>query len=120
MALSMLSLMLLLLLAGFPMMIPLIGATLLGFLVFFAGMKPDIVIQQMIGGIKPTALVAVPMFILAADIITKGHSADRLLDTARLREESAGRERWQVGQHLVVEPEDSTGLTGRTRRAARA
>jgi tripartite ATP-independent transporter DctM subunit len=80
MALSMLVLMLILLLAGFPMMIPLIGATLLGFLVFFAGMKPDIMIQQMIGGIKPAALVAVPMFILAADIITKGHSADRLLD----------------------------------------
>jgi tripartite ATP-independent transporter DctM subunit len=37
-------------------------------------------IQQMIGGIKPSALIAVPMFIFAADIITKGHSADRLLD----------------------------------------
>jgi tripartite ATP-independent transporter DctM subunit len=53
---------------------------MLGFFVFFSGMKPEIMIQQMIGGIKPSALIAVPMFIFAADIITKGHSADRLLD----------------------------------------
>jgi C4-dicarboxylate transporter DctM subunit len=77
---AMFSLMIVLLLLGFPMMIPLIGAAMLGFFYFFAGMKPDIMIQQMIGGVKPSALVAVPMFILAADIITKGHSADRLLD----------------------------------------
>jgi C4-dicarboxylate transporter DctM subunit len=80
MTLAMVSLMLVLLLMGFPMLIPLIGAAMLGFFVFFSGMKPEIMIQQMIGGIKPTALIAVPMFIFAADIITKGHSADRLLD----------------------------------------
>ena len=77
---AMIALMLVLLLMGFPMLIPLIGAAMLGFFVFFSGMKPEIMIQQMIGGIKPTALIAVPMFIFAADIITKGHSADRLLD----------------------------------------
>jgi C4-dicarboxylate transporter DctM subunit len=77
---AMVGLMLVLLLMGFPMLIPLIGAAMLGFFVFFSGMKPEIMIQQMIGGIKPTALIAVPMFIFAADIITKGHSADRLLD----------------------------------------
>jgi len=77
---AMVSLMIVLLLLGFPMLIPLIGATMLGFFVFFSGMKPEIMIQQMIGGVKPTALIAVPMFIFAADIITKGHSADRLLD----------------------------------------
>ena len=77
---AMLSLMIVLLLLGFPMLIPLIGAAMLGFFVFFSGMKPEIMIQQMIGGVKPAALIAVPMFILAADIITRGHSADRLLD----------------------------------------
>src|SRR5688572_2391339 len=80
MTLAMVSLMLVLLLMGFPMLIPLLGATMLGFFVFFSGMKPEIMIQQIIGGIKPSALIAVPMFIFAADIITKGHSADRLLD----------------------------------------
>ena len=77
---AMLGLMILLLLAGFPMMIPLIAAVMLGFFVYFAGMEPNIMIQQMIGGVKPAALVAVPMFIFAADIVTKGHSADRLID----------------------------------------
>ncbi len=77
---AMVSLMIVLLLLGFPMLIPLVGATMLGFFVFFSGMKPEIIIQQMIGGVKPTALIAVPMFIFAADIITKGHSANRLLD----------------------------------------
>jgi tripartite ATP-independent transporter DctM subunit len=77
---AMLALMIVLLLLGFPMLIPLIGAAMLGFFVFFSGMKPEIMIQQMIGGVKPAALIAVPMFILAADIITRGHSADRLLD----------------------------------------
>lgn len=80
MTLVMLGLMLTLLLLGFPMMIPLLAATLVAFLFFFTGMKPDIIIQQMIGGVKPSSLVAVPMFILAADIITKGHSAERLID----------------------------------------
>ncbi|WP_067562137.1 TRAP transporter large permease [Halofilum ochraceum] len=77
---AMLTLMIVLLLLGFPMMIPLLGATMLGFFVYFAGMQPNIMIQQMIGGVTPAALVAVPMFIFAADIVTKGYSADRLID----------------------------------------
>lgn len=72
--------MIVLLILGFPMMIPLIAATLIGFFVFFSGMKPEIIIQQMIGGVQPAALIAVPMFIFAADIVTKGEAADRLLD----------------------------------------
>lgn len=72
--------MIVLLLLGFPMMIPLIAAVVIGFFFYFSGMRPEIMIQQMIGGIQPAALIAVPMFILAADIITKGHSANRLLD----------------------------------------
>ena len=72
--------MIVLLLLGFPMMVPLIAATMVGFFIFFSGMKPEIIIQQMIGGVKPTALIAVPMFIFAADIVTKGHAAERLLD----------------------------------------
>lgn len=34
----------------------------------------------MMRGISPTALIAVPMFILAADIMTRGQSANRLID----------------------------------------
>ncbi|MDI3324558.1 TRAP transporter large permease [Pontibacterium granulatum] len=76
----MLSIMLVLLLLGFPMMMPLIIATLAAFFLFFDMLNPTIIVQQMVSGVKPTALIAIPMFIFAADIITRGHSADRLID----------------------------------------
>lgn len=76
----MLVVMLLLLLAGFPLKMPLLVATVLAFVIFFPNLSMQQIIQQMIGGVKPAALIAVPMFILAADIITRGHSADRLVD----------------------------------------
>jgi len=80
MTLAMIVTMVALLLLGFPMMIPLVAATFVAFVGFFSGISPEIMVQQMLGGIRPAALIAVPMFIFAADIITKGHSADRLLD----------------------------------------
>jgi C4-dicarboxylate transporter DctM subunit len=78
---TLLIIMLVLLLAGFPMMVTLLAAAATGF-VFFFNMGPEFIIQQMIAGIRPSALVAVPMFILAADIITRGATANRLLDVA--------------------------------------
>jgi tripartite ATP-independent transporter DctM subunit len=78
---ALLLIMLILLLAGFPMMTTLLAAAAAGF-VFFFNMGPEFIIQQMIAGIRPSALVAVPMFILAADIITRGATANRLLDVA--------------------------------------
>jgi C4-dicarboxylate transporter DctM subunit len=42
--------------------------------------KTEFMVQQMLGGIRPASLIAVPMFMLAADIMTRGHSADRLID----------------------------------------
>ena len=80
MALSMSLVMIVLLLLGFPMMVPLLAATLVGFAFFFSDLPPEIIVQQMIGGVRPAALIAVPMFILAADIMTRGHAAERLLD----------------------------------------
>jgi C4-dicarboxylate transporter, DctM subunit len=79
MATAMFATMVVLLLLGFPMMIPLIAGCLVAFF-FFMPVPPEIMVQQMLGGIRPAALIAVPMFIFAADIITKGHSADRLID----------------------------------------
>ena len=72
--------MLLLLLLGYPMKVPLISAALAALIVFHRDVPPAVIIQQMIGGVKPAALLAVPMFIFAADIMTRGHSANRLLD----------------------------------------
>ncbi|MCH8551873.1 MAG: TRAP transporter large permease [Natronospirillum sp.] len=70
-----------LLLLGFPMMIPLTVAAIIGFYMTFNGFgQMGTMIQQMMGGIRPTALIAVPMFILAADIMTRGQSAQRLIN----------------------------------------
>ncbi len=81
MALFIFVVMIVLLLLGFPMKVPLSAAALGVLLVFYAGeVTPAILIQQWIGGITPAALIAVPMFILAAEIMTRGQAADRLLD----------------------------------------
>lgn len=72
--------MLVLLMMGFPMMVPLLTGAMLLLFSQFPFMHGPVIIQQMIGGVSQSVLVAVPMFILAADIMIKGHTADRLLD----------------------------------------
>lgn len=81
MATTLMIIMIGLLLLGFPMMIPLTTAALVGFFMMFGGLdQMPTFIQQVMTGIRPASLIAVPMFILAADIMTRGHSADRLID----------------------------------------
>lgn len=80
MATLMMVIMIGLLLLGFPMMVPLIAGAVVGFVMMFDGFSQmGTFIQQMMGGIRPASLIAVPMFILAADIMTRGQSADRLI-----------------------------------------
>ena len=81
MAAIMMLTMIVLLLLGFPMMIPLIVAAFIGFFEMFHGIgKMDFMVQQFLAGVRPASLIAVPMFILAADIMTRGQSANRLID----------------------------------------
>lgn len=70
--------MVILLFLSFPMIVPLSIGALIG-LLHFSLVEPDVIIQQMVTGISPNALIAVPMFILAADIMTRGHTAHNLL-----------------------------------------
>lgn len=78
---TIITIMIVLLLLGFPMMIPLMTAAFVGFFMSFGGLgQMETLIQQMMRGISPTSLIAVPMFILAADIMTRGQSASRLID----------------------------------------
>ena len=72
--------MVILLLMGYPMMAPLLVGALVLIVTQFPFLEGQIIIQQMIGGISQSVLVAVPMFILAADIMIRGHTANRLLD----------------------------------------
>ncbi|TYB89407.1 TRAP transporter large permease [Oceaniovalibus sp. ACAM 378] len=81
MAISIFSIMIALLLLGFPMMIPLIVGAFVGFYTLFGGFgQLETMVQQMMAGIRPASLIAVPMFIFAADIMTRGQSAGRLID----------------------------------------
>jgi C4-dicarboxylate transporter, DctM subunit len=75
-------LMIILLLLGFPMKIPLIAGATLGVYLLYHGdlSQTQFMIQQMMAGIRPAALIAVPMFILSADIMTRGKSAEKLID----------------------------------------
>ncbi|MGP9805270.1 TRAP transporter large permease [Paracoccus sp. NSM] len=81
MTIAILGTMVVLLLIGFPMMVPLIIGAIVGFVGIFdsLGQMPTLV-QQVVAGIQPASLIAVPMFILAADIMTRGQSAGRLID----------------------------------------
>jgi C4-dicarboxylate transporter DctM subunit len=70
------------LLFGFPFMITLLGSLILYVYAYMPGFAPKLVItmvQQVITGVTPPALVCVPMFILSASIITSGESAGRLI-----------------------------------------
>ncbi|SDO42925.1 TRAP transporter large permease [Alkalicoccus daliensis] len=77
---ALLGIMIVLLCLGFPMMIPLIAGPLVMLMFFDVGPDPTIMIQQMVEGISSYVLIAVPLFIFAADIMTSGRTSTKLLD----------------------------------------
>ncbi|MCR6111943.1 TRAP transporter large permease [Bacillus sp. A301a_S52] len=77
---TLLGIMVILLLMGFPMMIPLIAGPLIIILFYMDNLDPTIMIQQMVEGISSYVLIAVPLFIFAADIMTSGRTSRKLLD----------------------------------------
>ncbi|MGM0392830.1 MAG: TRAP transporter large permease [Thermodesulfobacteriota bacterium] len=73
---------LVMLLFGFPFMVTLLGSLILYIAVYMPEFAPRMMVtmvQQVIAGVTPPALVCVPMFILSASIITSGESATRLI-----------------------------------------
>ncbi len=70
------------LLIGFPFMVILLASLILYLVVYMPEMAPKLIlimVQQVITGISPPALVCVPMFILSASIVTSGESAKKLI-----------------------------------------
>ena len=70
------------LLFGFPFMVTLLGSLILYIYVYMPDLAPRLMmtmVQQVITGLTPPALVCVPMFILAASLVTSGESAGRLI-----------------------------------------
>ncbi|MFZ7103295.1 MAG: TRAP transporter large permease [Peptococcaceae bacterium] len=72
-------LMISLLLLGFPFMVILLGSVIAYLIIKIPEFNMTVIVQQIISGISPPALVCVPMFILAAEIITSGEASKRLI-----------------------------------------
>ena len=77
---SLLLIMIALLLLGFPMMMTMLFSTLFYMIMFMPGVEIFTVVQQMVLGVKSPVLMAIPMFMLAADIMCTGQTSKRLLD----------------------------------------
>ena len=75
-----LGLMFLLLAFNFPMIIPMVVAPLVVMIIYIPKVDIMLAVQQLIAGVNTQVLLAVPMFILGADIMSTGHSSNRLLD----------------------------------------
>lgn len=80
MLLFMLTTMIVLLVLGFPLMVPTIVGPLAVLEAYFPSIPVNMLLQQMISGVRLMSLIAIPMFIFAAKIMTKGTSADRLIE----------------------------------------
>jgi len=72
------------LMLGFPFVIVLLGPLLAYLGITMPNMNMQVVIQQVINGFVPPSLVCVPMFILAANIMTSGKAAARLVEMIRV------------------------------------
>lgn len=68
------------LLLGFPMFMSMILSSTVAILVYLPMMQPSTIIQQLMSGINSFALLAIPLFIFAADIMSVGYTAKRLID----------------------------------------
>ena len=75
-----LGLMFLLLALNFPMIVPMVVAPLAVMAIFMPNVDISLAVQQLIAGVNTQVLLAVPMFIFAADIMSTGNSTNRLLD----------------------------------------
>lgn len=80
MVLLLMSILVVMLLLNFPMMIPMTVAPLAVMMKYFPNVNPLMATQQIVAGVQPYVLLAVPMFILAADIMCAGQTSRRLLD----------------------------------------
>ncbi len=75
MVFTLLAIMVVLLLLNFPMMIPLLVAPLVVAFIFFPNLRPELLMDQLLTGIESPVLLAVPLFIFAADIMTSGKTS---------------------------------------------
>ena len=76
--------MVVMLLMGFPFMVLILGSLLLHVNIAMPSFNfSNVLVQQVLNGLTPPALQAVPMFILGANIITSGQAAPRLINMVK-------------------------------------
>ena len=75
--------MIVMLLLGFPFMVLILGSLIFHIEIYMPMFKMNVLVQQVLTGLTPAALVCVPMFILAASLITSGQAAGRLIRMVR-------------------------------------
>lgn len=85
---------LLLLLLGFPMMVALLVAVLTLWLTYLPETEPSLIVQQLVSSVEPYVLLAIPLFIFAAEIMSAGRASHYVLD---LVQKTLGRVRGGVG-----------------------
>lgn len=77
--------MVVMLLMGFPFMVLILGSLLLHVEIAMPSFNfSNVLVQQVLTGLTPPSLQAVPMFILGAGILTSGQAARRLIDMVRV------------------------------------
>lgn len=85
---------LVMLLLGFPMMVVMLVAALVLWLTHLPETEPSIIVQQLVSSVEPYVLLAIPLFIYAADIMSAGRTSKYLLD---LVQKTIGRMRGGIG-----------------------
>ncbi len=76
----MMCVMIALLVLSFPMMVPVIVGPITVLKTTYDGISISLLIQQMISGVRLMSLIAIPLFIFAAGIMTRGATANRLIE----------------------------------------
>ena len=74
--------MVILLLLAFPMMTSVIIGPIAVLYIYYDSISPDMLVQQMVSGVRLMSLIAIPLFIFSAGVMTKGTTADRLIKLA--------------------------------------
>lgn len=71
-------------LLGFPIIMPLIVSSIVLLYFYMPGVDSSLFAQQLIGGIDSYVLMCIPLFIYAAEIMSAGQTADRLVNFVKV------------------------------------
>lgn len=85
---------LLMLLLGFPLMVALLVGALILWFTYLPDTESSILVQQLVSSVEPYVLLAIPLFIFAADIMSAGRTSQHLLT---LVQKTIGRLKGGIG-----------------------